>query len=511
MRRARWQETALLLAAMAVGGCGGGGGDGGGGGTTQIDTSYNFTAAGVQPGVDARSSTRGSVSGVLLNASQNPVAGVTVTLYRLVTRASRQAVGSITTVSNSSGRYVFGNVEPGDYRLSAQNQNVDVTVVANANSQSNFSNITSGGGGNPPPAQYKWTVIMFMNADNDLEPYAIQDVNELEALPNNDDVAIVALLDRTRGFDTSNGNWTDTRRFRIRHDDDPSTMTSALSSGEGGQAEILGELDTGDKDTVSDFIEYCMTNYPAERYLLDVWNHGAGWRKRTALDVSPIGRGVLFDDTSDTFVATSEMDEAFAGPARLDIIAFDSSLMQMIEVAYQVRDLTTLVVGSEESPPGEGYPYDQIFESLLTNPDIAPEALAAHIVNRTVDVMGDDNQLTQSALRAALLPNLVNAINSYADLLRTKDSTHHDQIAAARSAAQRYGSGSSLYEGNRDLVDLIIEITARTNDAALASAGTAVRDALNAALVAERHSGSSKADSHGLAIFAPNQSDWTDL
>jgi len=41
--------------------------------------------------------------------------------------------------------------------------------------------------------------------------------------------------------------------------------------------EDLGETNTGDPKVLSDFILWGAKNYPAEHYLVVVWNHGAGW------------------------------------------------------------------------------------------------------------------------------------------------------------------------------------------------------------------------------------------
>lgn len=512
-RRPEWASVLLLALALTLGACGGGGGsgDGGnGGGGLVVDNSYNFTAAGVQPGVSSRDPGRSRIIGALTRAVGGPAVGVTVTLRRLVPD-SRQAVGSITTTSGEDGSYVFGNVEPGFYRVQVESQTQTATCTADQDTTVGFSGVLGGDGGNGgnplPDARYKWTLIIVMNADNDLEQYGVDDINEMEQLPDSVDVRIVVLMDRTRGFDTSNNNWTDTRRFVIRHDNDTTVMTSAKSPAEGGQAEVLGELDTGDKVVVRDFIEWAMRNYPAQRYLVDLWNHGAGWRMRTA----PFGRGVLFDDTQRTFVSTPELSEALDVPANIDIVAFDSSLMQMAEVAYQIRNRCTLVVGSEESPPGEGYPYQEIFSAVIANPDITPQAFARHIVNSTVDTLGERESVTQSALRSNKLAALLSAISGYGDALTGKLGTFRNEILAARNATQRYGSGSSLYEGYRDLIDFIDNVDARTNDPNLASAGQGVREALTAALVAERHSGSGLSRSHGLSIFIPNQGDWNDL
>ncbi len=497
--------STCVLTAIWLAGCGGGGG---GGSTPTVDGSYNFTAAGVLAGVDSRAAGTGRIRGELKDSGLNPVIGETVTLTRMTN--SRDSVGSISTSSNSSGAYVFGNVPPGTYRVQVQSQTLDVSVVADADVSANFSNVTpnGNGGGGGTTAKYKWTIMVFMNADNDLEGFGVQDVNELERLADSNDVAIVVLMDRIRGYDTSNNNWTDARRFQVRHDEDTATMTSARSPEEGGSATVLGEIDAGNAAVVKSFIEYCQTNFPATNYVFDFWNHGAGWRKRAG---DPLTRGVLYDDTQRTNVETSELDDVLNVADKVDIALFDSSLMQMMEVAYQLRNRCDFVVGSEESPPGEGYPYNTILAPLITNPETTPETLAAHIVNNTVDTMGTTFQLTQSALRASKLVDLADAISAYGDLLRAKDGTFHSELTAARTSAQRYGSGVSLYEGFRDLIDFCDQVSTRTNDAALIAGRNAVRDALTAALVAERHSGSGLANSHGLSIFIPSSSDWSTL
>ena len=50
----------------------------------------------------------------------------------------------------------------------------------------------------------------------------------------------------------------------------------------------LPELDMGSAETLSEFIEWAMASYPAERYCLVIWNHGTGWRKAE----EPLSRGI---------------------------------------------------------------------------------------------------------------------------------------------------------------------------------------------------------------------------
>lgn len=50
------------------------------------------------------------------------------------------------------------------------------------------------------PALPAWTVLVYMAADNNLEKYAIDDLNEMLAAKISDDVQLVVQIDRASGF-----------------------------------------------------------------------------------------------------------------------------------------------------------------------------------------------------------------------------------------------------------------------------------------------------------------------
>ncbi|MBI5831290.1 MAG: hypothetical protein HZB16_03150 [Armatimonadetes bacterium] len=470
-----------------------------------IDETFDFSSAGVLPGTNRRDAGRGRLAGTVRNASNQTVSGISVTLYHLIN--TRQAgVGHAVATTISGGTYVFGNVPAGRYRVAMQGQTTDITVYADRDSTANFAGAT---GGTTGGSGRKWTVIVYMDGDNDLETYSVADANELERLPASDEVTFVVLWDRIRGYDSTNGNWTDARRFVIQHDTDTNIVTSALLPSEGGNATVMGELDMGSATTLRDFVNWAQTNYPADHYLVDLWNHGSGWRP---VNRSAQGqRGINYDDTSGSFLATHNMDDALAVSQPLDVVAMDASLMQMAEVVYQMRNSCDYVVGSEESPPGEGYPYHLIFSGLVSNPDISADQVCRNIVTNYVNEVGGRSSVTQSAFQCSQLEALTGAITNYAQALTAKNATFHDQIALARTDSQRYGSGSSLYEGNRDLIDFINRVNTRTGDAALLAAGNTVKNALSAAMLQEGHSGTDLANSKGLAIWIPASADWVSI
>ena len=88
----------------------------------------------------------------------------------------------------------------------------------------------------------KWTFMVYISADNDLEPYGIIDLNMMEYIGSTSNVEIVVQMDRTSGYDTSNGNWTGTRRYHVIKDTSQSNIGEHISD--------IGEQNMGLESTL---------------------------------------------------------------------------------------------------------------------------------------------------------------------------------------------------------------------------------------------------------------------
>ncbi|HSL27785.1 MAG TPA: hypothetical protein VK900_01195, partial [Anaerolineales bacterium] len=103
----------------------------------------------------------------------------------------------------------------------------------------------------------EWTVIVYSAADDEvLEESMWFDVNEMEVVGSTPQVNVVVQLDRYAGAFTGDGDWTDARRYLIQQDNDLSSITSPV-------VQSLGEVDTGDPQTLIDFVTWAIQNYPA--------------------------------------------------------------------------------------------------------------------------------------------------------------------------------------------------------------------------------------------------------
>jgi hypothetical protein len=107
--------------------------------------------------------------------------------------------------------------------------------------------------------QVKWTFLVYMAGDNNLDGAALRDIAEMAKAGSTKDVNILVQIDRIEDQKT--------RRFRI-------------TQGGGFKKDCIqtfSETSTGDPQILYEFVKWAADNYPADRYALILWNHGSGW------------------------------------------------------------------------------------------------------------------------------------------------------------------------------------------------------------------------------------------
>ncbi len=348
----------------------------------------------------------------------------------------------------------------------------------------------------------KWTVLVYINAANDLAPFSTLNVNQMEKVAGNPQVRFVLQWKQaTAAWPSSTFNGT--RRYLVKPD------TSSQIASELVQ-DMGTEVDMGQAQTLQDFVNWGKTFYPADRYCLIIWNHGSGWKRSPALS-----RAVSFDDETGNAIMTWELASAI-GSNHPDIVAWDASLMQMMEVAYEIKDHTDFVVGSEESPPGEGYPYDLVFSQFRDNPDASTKQLTKAFVDGMLNNPNYVNRkITQSSIETAKLDDLAGSLSALATQLIANKDTIGSEIQNIRSTAQAYSPNSTRVF--RDIGHLCDLINAQIAIPAVQSAALDVKAKLQAALAWEGHNSNSP-NSQGLSIdfsssslFNTLQSDYVQL
>ncbi|UCH88933.1 MAG: PKD domain-containing protein [Thermoplasmata archaeon] len=228
----------------------------------------------------------------------------------------------------------------------------------------------------------KWSVFVYVDGDNNLERFAIEDVNEMERVGSTADVNIVIQFDRVNGYNKSNGDWTWTRRYYVTKDDHPININSQLLGDD------LGELNMADPITLQNFLEWGMDNYPAEHYLVVMWDHGRGIFRSSGSSGGGLFKGFNEDLTSSPDeMRLWELDEIMLdlkeknGGKNIDIVGFDQCWLGNIETAYELMDSTDYLIASADEEPDKGWNYEVPLQTLVDNPDISPAEFAIKITN----------------------------------------------------------------------------------------------------------------------------------
>lgn len=350
----------------------------------------------------------------------------------------------------------------------------------------------------------EWTFMVYLDADNNLEPDSIDDFKEMAKIGSGDHINIVVQYDRAPGYSTANGDWKDTRRFLIKKGDTPGSTP----------LEKLGELNMGSRQTFTDFVTWAVTNYPARKYALVLWNHGGGWRRPKALGASgarsQVRKAICWDETSsDACLYMADVQQGIKSSEtttgkRIHLVGFDACLMGMVEVATDMKGVADVMVGSEEVEPGGGWPYGDVLGALAATPTMPARDLASLIVDKYVaSYKGVDGTVTQSAIDLSRIDALDAAIKSFVTAARQWTS-----LKSARTATRTY-SESAGYP-HADLGHFMSLVKSKgVTDPTLLAAAAAVSTALKQAVINAKN-GSSRANSNGLAIFFPKtKTDYT--
>ncbi|TAJ14551.1 DUF4465 domain-containing protein [Marinilabiliaceae bacterium JC017] len=262
----------------------------------------------------------------------------------------------------------------------------------------------------------KWTVLVYLDGDNNLEGNAIKDINEMESVDLPENVNVIVQMDRSPSEDYSNGNWTETRRYKIVHDDDVKNISSTWLD----EASPLGELNMGHPETLSDFVEWGMKSFPSEKTMLILWDHGGGWRAEQEDNSFTLTKGVCWDDTDGgDFLEMREVASALDVVKNntnkaVNVLGFDVCLAGMVEVAYQVKDVVAdNMVFSQALVPGTGWDYDAWLNVLAANPEISSEELSMAAVNTYRENYMGRSHVTMSALDVSKLGAVKNALDQF--------------------------------------------------------------------------------------------------
>lgn len=344
-----------------------------------------------------------------------------------------------------------------------------------------------------PELQAAWTFMVYMDADNNLDPWADVDFDEMEQIGSTDQVNVIVLCDRLN---------------------EPAYIYKIVKGDKVllEDAPICGdEVDMGSPKTVEIFLKYVIKTFPAKHYILDIWNHGNDF-VGSCVDENPGNgeeRGYLYHDELVEALQTVYSDLHVRKGKLINILSFDACLQGMIEVAYYYRNLVDYLVGSEGYISLEGYPYDKILEILVNNPSLEPGDFAKIIVDEYVDYYVKDNMVatrgsfpTLSAIDLSKIDQLVGCLNEFLYAIEGNIEDYIGAITAGRGKGilpwAEYG-----WEAYTDLYTLVETIYDSSQNEEIRNMAETLLNSIESTVYVNSSLQYEAMSTHGLGIYFP--------
>ena len=332
----------------------------------------------------------------------------------------------------------------------------------------------------------EWGFYVYMAGDNTLYEEVTDDLNEMKMVGSNNNLEIVTLTDQLLGNDSH-------AYHVIKHGVEETTLSEINATWE-------NEIDMGDGETLKDFMVWATTEYPAQRKILVIWDHGSGWKKvaedqGSHLTVPEIRKAI-------------EDYREITGDPPLTMIGFDACLMGMFEIAYELKDQAEMIHGSEAYEPLEGWTYNHLLYKLkqqTTNSE-----LAHYIVNDYIESYRNGSVYTSYSVTAAVvdtskLEDVWDKLEDFSGQINSVLPVYRDQVSYSRDQTQRYDQNPDY----RDLYDLAINVENRIPVSDTIKYSRELQNSINDAVIAEDHwqkPGKLPVErAHGLTIYFPTE------
>ena len=281
------------------------------------------------------------------------------------------------------------------------------------------------------------SILMYM-CGTDLQSDCVNDLYEMCAAEIPDNVTVVVQAGGASEWDDSRLRANRINRFTIADYDF-------------SDVEVCAWQNMGAQETLEDYLDWAVSTYPADRYMLVFWNHGGGSNS-----------GVCFDETADYDALTiHEINDALynfteANPDfHLDVIGFDACLMATYETAAHMQYYADFMVASEELEPGLGWNYAWL-DALGENPALDAQGIGVAIADAYMEACLDENPddyLSMSVLYLPAMEYLVSTMETYTAYL--SQALDAGQLSTFSRARQRMYAFGDFNDATSDMVDMM--------------------------------------------------------
>lgn len=262
----------------------------------------------------------------------------------------------------------------------------------------------------------------------------------------------------------------------------------------------LGNRSMGKQSTLQDFLIWGVKNYPAKKYAVILWDHGAG------------AKGFGYDENNannDPTLSIKEINGALkaakvASKQKFELVGFDACLMGNIETATGIKDYASYMVASEELEPGHGWDYTSALQALNKKPTATGAEFGKAIADgykKQATTQGTVNQITLSVVNLAKVSEVNTALEKFIKKA-SNDIKNPERISAvskARVKAEDYGDAGA-HGGTTDMAD-IYDIAYNLKDTYSTEANQLMKSIKNC--ITYKVTSDTKPNANGLSIYFP--------
>jgi len=340
----------------------------------------------------------------------------------------------------------------------------------------------------------KYTILHYAAADNNLSVPILSDLRQMESpFVSNDpqsskytqvgsskNIDVIVEID-TRGDEGS-------YRFHMVPSPTPLDPIDSVSQIQSPLISKTEEKDSGSIQTFQEFLEWGISNYPSDHYVIVIGSHGSGFA--SGVSSSDNQSGIAYDDETHSSIKLTEMGKTLNYISQfylhgnpIDLFISDACQMQELTVATELslsknkhEPSIQFILGTEVNQSSQGFPYGKMFHHLNTEldgpKDISPLDWGKFIVETSIDefvatgTQSDDQSsfskmtygiVSSSEVERTLLNHLNDLFWGLSELLKLDEDDNFglmflDMFLEATSVV----SGSdNLFQGHYDLGSFI--------------------------------------------------------
>ena len=459
----------LLIIAALVLLLGGGGLGGLFGGDSGDNTISNVVSTVAQPGGTVSDSVSSTSGGVDISNLLSSLMGSAGSAYDYTGNT-----GSLLSVLQGSGTAVNQTAASPYFTSTGDNNSAKPDETVSAKARSKYTEILGNG-------RDTVTIMIYM-CGTDLESQQGMATSDLKEMANASVGDNINLLIYTGGC----------RRWRNNVVSSSVNQIYQIKNGKFICLEKdLGSASMVNPDTLSSFISYGKTHFPANRMCLIFWDHGGG-------SVSGFGYDEKVGHNQSMSLAgiNNALKKA---DVKFDMIGFDACLMATVENGIMLSQYGDYMIASEETEPGVGWYYTNWLNSLNKNTSIPTVQIGKQIADDFVEVCSRQCRGQATTLSvvdlAELQATVPGELKQFSiDTNEMIQNKEYKAVSQARSKTREFAQSSRI-----DQIDLVDFAKNMGSDE-----GKSLAKALQGA-VKYNKTGGSISHAYGLSIYFPYQ------